>query len=110
MLSSDAKSCVKGDVFQCYTYNAQSKCATCIAGFYLSATNTCLPLPAGCLAANTTGACLKCQSETFFLQDGKCVRVAAPVLYCAEYSSLTTCGRCQPGYTLYTQSNTCEQS
>lgn len=88
------------------------QCITCLPGYMLSSTFTCVACAFPCSQCNTANVCSQCQTPFYFLQPnsqpvaGSCV--PNTVTNCNRYnpSNITQCTGCVSGYVL-NSSNLC---
>lgn len=103
-------SCVTGYVPNCATYSAINVCTSCVSGYYLNNSNTCVIFPTTvplCTAFNTAGVCTACGANSY-LSNGACIAVSAGasgIANCVLYNSATSCARCATGYYLVVGAN-----
>ena len=70
-------------------------CSSCVGGYYLSATKSCIILPAFCLSADENGLCVSCTID-YTMVSGVCFKT---ISYCSLYEKISgNCLFCQDGY------------
>lgn len=102
-------------ILNCFEYLTTGVCRQCLAGFYLSAPDTCTPHTttiANCQTMSQTqlNTCVQCTAR-YFLSSNMCVARSVQIANCATYSITgEICIACSPTFLLSPDSSQCFNS